>query len=172
MTTIAALIMKRSIDYTPVDTGKLVKSIYIRNEGPGIAIGYKVDYAIHVHEIGFYNHEEPTRYKYLEEAAFEISIETETTYRISISYDPLEVYINVPNKGVELVDIKNREKSNKLLETKKRVFAEYVDFNEETASDVEKIYHEKMKQFFEYWRRSNHGDWWILDEWQDRTRHD
>ena len=78
VTTIGALIMKRAIEYTPVKTGELRKSIYIKSVGSGIAIGYSKDYAIYVHEIGFYNHASPTQYKFLEEAAYEVALETDT----------------------------------------------------------------------------------------------
>lgn len=170
--TIGALIMRKAIEYTPVKTGELRKSIYIRNEGSGIAIGYSKDYAIYVHEIGFYQHKLPTQYKFLEEAAFEVALETDTPYRISISYDPLEVYVNVPNMGAELVNIKAKEKVNRLVARKKKVWNDYINYDESTASESDKLYHNKMTQFFECWRTRHYGDWWILDEWQDRNRHE
>ena len=172
VTTIGALIMKRAIEYTPVKTGELRKSIYIKNIGSGVAIGYSKDYAIYVHEIGFYYHESPTKYKFLEDAAFEVALETNTPYRISISYDPLEVYVNVPNLGADLVTIKAREKVNRLISTKNKVWHEFINYDASKATESEKLYHEKMKKFFTYWRTQGYGDWWILDEWQDRNRHD
>lgn len=172
VTTIGALIMKRAIEYTPVKTGELRKSIYIKNIGSGIAIGYSKDYAIYVHEIGFYYHESPTKYKFLEDAAFEVALETNTPYRISISYDPLEVYVNVPNLGADLVTIKAREKVNRLISTKNKVWQDFINYDASKATESEKLYHEKMVKFFNYWRTQGYGDWWILDEWQDRNRHD
>ena len=172
VTTIGALIMKRAIEYTPVKTGELRKSIYIKNIGSGIAIGYSKDYAIYVHEIGFYYHESPTKYKFLEDAAFEVALETNTPYRISISYDPLEVYVNVPNLGADLVTIKAREKVNRLISTKNKVWHDFINYDASKATESEKLYHEKMVKFFNYWRTQGYGDWWILDEWQDRNRHD
>lgn len=172
VTTIGALIMKRAIEYTPVKTGELRKSIYIKSVGSGIAIGYSKDYAIYVHEIGFYNHASPTQYKFLEEAAFEVALETDTPYRIAISYDPLEVYVNVPNMGAELINIKAKEKVNKLIARKNKVWSDYVNYDDNTASESDKLYHNKMEQFFNYWRTRRYGDWWIMDEWQDRNRHD
>ena len=147
VTTIGALIMRKAIEYTPVKTGELRKSIYIRNEGSGIAIGYSKNYAIYVHEIGFYEHKEPTRYKFLEEAAFEVALETDTPYRISISYDPLEVYVNVPNLGEELINIKAKEKVNRLVARKNKVWNDYINYDENTASESDKLYHNKMTQF-------------------------
>lgn len=172
VTTIGALIMKRAIKYTPVKTGELRKSIYIKNIGSGIAIGYSKDYAIYVHEIGFYYHKSPTKYKFLEDAAFEVALETNTPYRISISYDPLEVYVNVPNLGADLVTIKAREKVNRLISRKNKIWQDFINYDASKATESEKLYHEKMKQFFNYWRALGYGDWWILDEWQDRNRHD
>jgi hypothetical protein len=172
VTTIGALIMKRAIKYTPVKTGELRKSIYIKNIGSGVAIGYSKDYAIYVHEIGFYYHKSPTKYKFLEDAAFEVALETNTPYRISISYDPLEVYVNVPNLGADLVTIKAREKVNRLISRKNKVWQDFINYDDSKATESEKLYHEKMEQFFNYWRALGYGDWWILDEWQDRNRHD
>lgn len=172
VTTIGALIMKRAIEYTPIKTGELRKSIYIKNIGSGIAIGYSKDYAIYVHEIGFYYHESPTKYKFLEDAAFEVALETNTPYRISISYDPLEVYVNVPNLGADLVTIKAREKVNRLISTRNKVWQDFINYDASKATESEKLYHEKMVKFFNYWRTQGYGDWWILDEWQDRNRHD
>ena len=172
VTTIGALIMRKAIEYTPVKTGELRKSIYIKSVGSGVAIGYSKDYAIYVHEIGFYNHKSPTQYKFLEEAAFEVALETNTPYRIAISYDPLEVYVNVPNMGAELINIKAKEKVNKLITSKKKVWSDYVNYDDNTASESDKLYHNKMEQFFNYWRTRRYGDWWLLDEWQDRNRHD
>lgn len=172
VTTIGALIMKRAIEYTPIKTGELRRSIYIKNIGSGIAIGYSKDYAIYVHEIGFYYHESPTKYKFLEDAAFEVALETNTPYRISISYDPLEVYVNVPNLGADLVTIKAREKVNRLISTRNKVWQDFINYDASKATESEKLYHEKMVKFFNYWRTQGYGDWWILDEWQDRNRHD
>jgi len=171
VTTIGALIMKRAIEYTPVKTGELRKSIYIKNIGSGIAIGYSKDYAIYVHEIGFYYHKSPTKYKFLEDAAFEVALETNTPYRISISYDPLEVYVNVPNLGADLVTIKAREKVSRLVSRKNKVWQDFINYDASKATESEKLYHEKMEQFFNYWRTRGYGDWAILDEWQDRNRH-
>lgn len=172
VTTIGALIMRKAIEYTPVKTGELRKSIYIKNVGSGIAIGYSKDYAIYVHEIGFYNHKSPTQYKFLEEAAFEVALETDTPYRVSISYDPLEVYVNVPNMGADLVSIKAKEKVNKLIARKNKVWNDFINYDDSTASESDRLYHNKMEQFFNYWRTRQYGDWWIMDEWQDRNRHD
>lgn len=171
VTTIGALIMKRAIEYTPVKTGELRRSIYIKNVGSGIAIGYSKDYAIYVHEIGFYQHKIPTQYKFLEDAAFEVALETDTPYRISISYDPLEVYVNVPNMGAELINIKAKGNVNRLASRKNKVWNDFINYDVNTASEEDKLYHNKMEQFFNYWRTRHYGDWCILDEWQDRNRH-
>ena len=168
---IASLIMKKAIEYTPYKTGRLRDSIYMEPLEQGIKIGYKADYAIYVHEIGFYQHKEPTRYKFLEDAAYEVALETETPYRVSISYEPLAVYINVPGQGVDLFKIKDKERENKKLENKTKVWEEYTNYNDKEASEEERIYHNKMAEFFEYWQNKGYGYWWVLDEWQDRNRH-
>lgn len=172
VTAIGALIMKRAIEYTPVKTGELRRSIYIKTIGSGIAIGYSKDYAIYVHEIGFYTHKSPTRYKFLEDAAIEVVLETQTNYDVTISYDPLEVYVNVPNLGADLLDIKIKEMNTRTVENKNKVWDDFINYDESTASESDRLYHNKMKQFFEYWRTRHHNDWAILGEWVDRTRHE
>jgi len=80
--------------------------------------------------------------------------------------------VNVPNLGADLVTIKAREKVNRLISTKNKVWHEFINYDASKATESEKLYHEKMKKFFTYWRTQGYGDWWILDEWQDRNRHD
>ena len=168
---LASLIMKKAIEYTPYKTGRLRDSIYMEPLEQGIKIGYKADYAIYVHEIGFYQHKAPTQYKFLEEAAYEVALEYQTNYRISISYEPLAVYINVPELGIDLFKVKDKEKENKKLENKAKIWEEYTNYNDKEASEEERIYHNKMTEFFEYWQNKGYGYWWVLDEWQDRNRH-
>lgn len=172
VTSIGAKIMQRAIKYTPVKTGALRNSIYLRRIGLGVAIVYDSKYALYVHEIGFYNHKHPTRYKFLEEAALEIALETDTSYRISISYSPLAVYVNIPGMGADIVSIKINEINNKKQSSKDKAWNDYINYDDDIASDDERLYNDKMKQFFEYWHNKRQGDMWILEEWQDRNRHD
>lgn len=169
---IAAMITKKAIEYTPVDTGKLVKSIYVKTVGSGIMIGYTAEYATYVHEIGFYNHEAPTKYKYLEDAAVEVAADTKAPFRISITYEPLAVYINVPKVGAELVDIKTKELQNRSIESKDKLWEDFSNYDPETATDDEKVYFDKMMKFFRYWGDKDYNSSWIMDEWQDRNRHE
>lgn len=100
---IGAKILKRAIEYTPVDTGKLRESIYTEWIGVGLIIGYREEYATEVHEIAYNRHKIPTRYKFLEDASLEVALEEKIPYRIGISYMPLEVYINIEDRGMDLI---------------------------------------------------------------------
>lgn len=66
---------EKAREYTPVDTSELLDSYYLVSAPfrgkprveMGFARGGKPNYAMYVHEIP-YNHAEPTRYKFLEQA--------------------------------------------------------------------------------------------------------
>ena len=168
---LGGLIMQRAIIYTPVDKGNLVSSIYMKQVGAGVMIGYNCDYAIFVHEVGFNYHKPPTQYKFLEEAAFEIAMEDEVQYRVSITYDPLAVYVNVEGTGSDLVSIKATERVNRLTSRKTKILNAFLNFDKDTASIEDNLYQSKMEQFFDFYRGMGHNDWSIVDEWQDRNRH-
>ena len=70
---IAMLILKKSQDYVPVDTGNLRDSVYLEELGEDKwRILYDTPYAAVQHEDIDFQHMEPGRAKYLEDAAFEI----------------------------------------------------------------------------------------------------
>ena len=70
---IAMLILKKSQEYVPVDTGALRDSAIIEELGDGkYRIIYDTPYAAIQHEDIDFQHIEPGRAKYLEDAAYEI----------------------------------------------------------------------------------------------------
>lgn len=87
------------------------------------------DYSRYVHEIPYYNHKAPTRYKYLEDAAFEVAAEFRNEgieYPISMVYFPNMMCMVGIKKDNSLKDLatpinkiaenrmKNMDKVNKL----------------------------------------------------------
>lgn len=116
----ASEIYDRSYEYTPEDTGRLRDSQYINTDSEEyIEIGYsssKCDYAIYVHEMPLVNHEAPTRYKFLEDAAYEVYGEYLARYGVAIpikiQYKPdLRVFIgSYYSPGQLLTKVKKNEK--------------------------------------------------------------
>ena len=77
-------------EYTPVDTGELLSSLYRRHN----VIGFSAPYAVYVHEQIDNLHKPPTRAKFLEDAAVMAAAVGDFKGRIGISYEPLEIYID------------------------------------------------------------------------------
>lgn len=171
-------VLRKAIYYTPVKTGKLRDSIYIRKYGASYEIGYTEDYAIYVHEIEYNTHKAPWQYKYLEDAAFEVLEEyyadTGIILPMTIQYSPLRVFIgedNTPGEKIANIKLKgDLHRGN--IEYYKSLLNNFMDFDINTASDSDKAYYEKMKDFFEYYRTYRKlSDWYIIDYWVDRNRH-
>lgn len=177
---IANKILNKSIYYTPVDTGKLRNSIYIKPYEDGWEIGYTCDYAIYVHEIGVNYHKPPTQYKFLEDAAFEVINEyradTGMELPVTMEYDPLRAFIGVANSpGESLTGIKANEQLLDKPETYDKLwnnFINYLNSDDDTWSEADKAYYDTMTEFFEYYKDYRHMNTMaILREWIDRTRH-
>ena len=130
---------------TPVDTGNLRNSAYIKRRESGYIVGYderKADYCLYVHEIGLYKHKAPTRYKYLEEAA----IRTVSTFKrkngalgfsVKMTYAPLAVYIGIDDVPgsfdiEKLAGVKNKKNSKKLINKFKNDFLDYI-YDDDTS---------------------------------------
>lgn len=168
---IASVIMEKASKYTPYVTGKLLNSMYFRKYGDGMVVGYGADYATYVHEIGFYRHAEPTRYKFLEDAAIEAIVENNTDVPVTITYDPLAVYIGVPSIGSSVVDVRLSELRNKNKINKEDLYNDFVNFDPE-HSDMRTIaYMNKMYQFIKYWELRGYDTDMVLNQWIDRNRH-
>lgn len=174
---LAFKILKRALYYTPVVTGTLRNSAYIKRYGTGYEIGYTAHYAIYVHEIGFNKHEVPTQYKYLEDAAFEVMeeyfVDTGNILNIKIEYDPLRVFVGVDDApGQNLGYIKIKQDTSKTVETYNRLLNDFYNFDINTASESDMAYYKKMTDFFKYYRNRRHyNDWDIIKGWVDRNRH-
>ena len=85
---------------TPVETGKLLNSLYVNEGSLTTEIGFDTDYMVYVHECE-YKHKAPASYKFLEkavDAAYEKwkGFSESLTYHIEISTAPntLKVVIN------------------------------------------------------------------------------
>lgn len=174
---IAYKILHRAILYTPVNTGKLRNSVYIKPYEDGYEVGYTCDYAIYVHEIGVNYHKPPTQYKYLEDAAFEIlneyKADTDIELPVTIEYNPLRVFIGVDNSpGESLTGIKANEQLLNKPETYEKLLNDFMNFDYDTGSDADKAYYDKMADFFNYYENYRHMNTMaILREWIDRQRH-
>lgn len=171
---IAQKILNKALEYTPIDTGNLRNSAYIETYNNGYTVGYDCEYATYVHEIGFNVHKEPTKYKYLEDAAFEVIIdywnETGVNIPVNILYKPLSVFIGCESPpGEKLLDVKNKEKANNNPYAISKLWDDLINYDPDKASDYEKAYYEKMALFFYHYRK--HNTWAILQEWNDRLRH-
>lgn len=95
---LARAIYERALMYTPVKTGKLKSSAVLDFlSADSAVIRYTAPYAVHVHEIPFRTHKPPTGMKFLEQAAAEIGLHSGVP--LTISYNPLELYINIPDRG-------------------------------------------------------------------------
>lgn len=171
-------ILRKALYYTPVDTGNLRDSSYIKPYKRGYEVGYTADYAIHVHEIGFNRHEYPTRYKFLEDAAYETLeeyyAETGDLLDIKIQYDPLRVFVGVkdaPGQNISSVRIGPID-SNKIA-AYRRLLNVFNNFDVNTAAADDIAYYNKMKAFFDYYKKHRkYQDMDIIMEWMDRQRHE
>lgn len=174
---IAYQVLRKSIEYTPVDTGKLRNSIYIKPYNNGFEIGYTCEYAIYVHEIGVNYHAYPTQYKYLEDAAFEVvsdyKADTGVDLNITIEYDPLRVFIGADNSpGESITGIKNNEQLLNDPSIYDKLLNDFLTFDYDSGSEADRAYYDKMVEFYNYYRNTRGlNTMAILREWVDRTRH-
>lgn len=171
-------ILRRSLYYTPVKTGTLRDSIYIKKYGKAYEIGYTAEYAVYVHEIEYNRHNYPWQYKFLEDAAFEVLEDyfnaTKTLIPMTIQYNPLRVFIGEEDTpGESLINIKWTSKQTRgNVAYYKNLLNNFLNFDPDTASDSDRAYYNKMKDFFDFYRSSRKlGDWAIIDYWVDRNRH-
>lgn len=174
---IAYKIINKAIYYTPIDTGKLVNSIYIKPYKNGYEIGYTCEYAIYVHEISFNQHKYPKQYKYLEDAAFEVinehKIDTGIEINVTMEYSPLRIFVGVDESpGESITGIKANEQMINDMDTFNKMWNSFVDYTNTGNDGGYKNYFEHMDKFFTYYRQYRHkGDSSILREWIDRHRH-
>lgn len=129
---------ERALKYTPVDTGRLKGSIYLKRYEDGYVIGYNCDYAIYVHELVNNQHKFPTRAKFLEDAAVEtmneFNFDKGVYINLGIQYKPLEVYIGVENQN-NLLNLVKRESNNKKI-----AIEALNELKDDFGLDVEDVY--------------------------------
>ena len=181
MAEFAMSIYLKSAEYVPVDTGALKRSIYIKayknSEGQdAYEIGYKKNYARFVHEIGFYHHEWPTRYKFLEDAAYEVLAEYGYSYTVSIEYYPLRIFVNDWTKGTNLYKVSKELAKNASKEWQSFVLglleSHRVGDTYEGLKPEEAEYGEVFNDFIDWWvgKRGLSAEQ-AVQGWFERTRH-
>lgn len=170
---IAELIFKEAFRLTPMKTGSLRKSMYVRPYKDGYVVGYDAEYAVYVHEIGFYTHKPPTQYKFLEDAGYNVysSMRKQASQlgiTLNMEYEPLRLFIGVTKApGQSLMKIKKNEKKTRT----KMPAIEFLRLLEKGAFNYEVA--TEFMSFYDYWKRS--GRYSILDiteQYLDRIRHD
>lgn len=169
---IAELVFKEAFRLTPMKTGNLRKSMYVRPYKDGYVVGYDAEYAVYVHEIGFYTHKPPTQYKFLEDAGYNVysSMRKQASQlgiTLNMEYEPLRLFIGVTKApGKSLMKIKKNEKW--LLKNMSPVeFLTYL-----VEGDLGDEMTKEFLALWDYWKRS--GRYSILDvgrEYLDRLRH-
>lgn len=98
--------------YAPVRTGYMRDHIVLLDDDEGIRIVSFAPYSIFVHEILTNRHKEPTKAKFLEDAAYEIYNASEGAFEVSIEYTPLlQVFID-SDRGINIAKKKKKEKED------------------------------------------------------------
>lgn len=170
----------KSLEYVPVDTGALKKSAYITGYinsegGPAYKIGYSKYYAKFVHEISFYSHKYPTRYKYLEDALLDVYNVTPIDVPITITYNPLCLYLNDKTKGESLFKINQKSLDNEKDEYRKLQADDlhsWLQSDRDSLNDEQKQYLDIFSDYTTYWFNNGKTFEDIEDTWFDRTRHE
>lgn len=109
---VAKYILTLARKYAPVKTGYMRDHIIILDDADGVSIASFAPYSIYVHEILGKYHKEPTKAKFLEDAAYEIYNILDGYFDMSIEYKPLlQVFIN-SNRGVNIAKKKQKEKED------------------------------------------------------------
>lgn len=167
---IATYTLDKLLKYIPVNTGNLKSAIKITKYKNGFTI-YIDDkiapYAKYVHEIPFYEHKYPQRYKFLEDAAVETINEyiTEIGFipSVKITYDPLCLYIGVSDApGTELAYISQKQKYiNNQIQSYIHDF-ENIDsiINSIKQNDSKKLkaYYTRLNNYKTYWHNRMHNN--------------
>ena len=175
---VAIDVYERASEYTPVDTGTLKSSIYIKQYDQGFEIGYDCEYAIYVHEISFNQHEPPTQYKFLEDAAYEVQNEYRDVLDLDIvmkmEYNPLRLFIGVPDApGQFITDIKYNEArytSDDAVIQMYDFINSAPDFNNWSDEKINMYF--KMRKFADYYYGVRHINAYdMLKEFGMRQRH-
>lgn len=89
----------------PIDTGNLRDQVVLSpSSSIGWVITYTAPYADYVHEIEYYKHEQPTKAKFLEEAAIQTNEHLKRQIGIQfyswLQYQPLRLYVGVKPSNI------------------------------------------------------------------------
>lgn len=180
--TIAYAIWMRSQYYCPVDTGYMKQTSTIKPYNGGFEILYPASYATYVHEIPYYNHDRPTRYKFLEEAAIEIASQYLQDYKykvsLKINYYPLALYVGCKtNIGEDLWKIRDKEQKMDELPYLQMIMNKYLNDQSLESFGFNKNDEEFLDNYITWW-----SDWnekynreisfeQLVYDWMHRERH-
>lgn len=176
---LAVNILQRSQYYVPVKTGKLRDSVQLIPIFNGYFITYTAPYAKYVHEIGLNYHKPPTKYKFLEDAAYEALQDyldrTGKVIDVKMTYDPLCCYVgcgkSAPGENILWVK-RNEKKYSKNNDYASDILRIYNNFDPDNATDQEKSIHAALDKFFKFYTIKRHNSQWtVAKEFADRLRH-
>lgn len=109
---LAVDILAKALRYVPVDTGRLRDSAYIKKRGDVVAVGFNCPYAIYVHEVAYNRHKKPTRYKFLEDATYEVM--SKYIRRLKSGVQLIDVAFQFNDEGIAVLIDRRHQKKNKM----------------------------------------------------------
>lgn len=129
-------ILAKALRYVPVDTGRLRDSAYIKKQGDVVAVGFNCPYAIYVHEVAYNRHKKPTKYKFLEDATYEIKNKYLKKFRLGMIYIDYRFVFN--DEGVAVL-ISRTGKNDKGISSRelKKQYKNYRD-NDDFILDLKR----------------------------------
>lgn len=154
----------------------------VRSHGRGYEILYKAEYAAYVHEIPYYKHDAPTKYKFLEDAAIQVAQKYIADYgykvNIKMTYYPLACYVDCDNvPGESLWDITGRQEKQTDEYFASRIMTAFLNDEDLSYYGISDIDQEFLDNYIIYWSEWNEfykreitfED--IIKDWLVRTRH-
>ena len=154
----------------------------VRSHGSGYEIIYRAKYAPYVHEIPYYNHDAPTKSKFLEDAAMEVAQKYISDYgykvNIKMTYFPLACYIdckNAPGESLWNINTRKENQTNELYAS--RLMTAILNDEDLSYFGISDIDQDFLDAYVAYW-----GEWNelykreitfedIVKDWLVRTRH-
>lgn len=199
---IAQEILLLSQYYCPVDTGLMKYGKYrykdeqgvireynsneggtlVRSHGDGYEIVYKSSYASYVHEIPYYKHDAPTKYKFLEDAAIQVAqkyiADYEYKVKIKMTYFPLACYIDCKGApGESLWDITKREENQTNEFFASRIMTAFLNDKDLSYYGISDVDQDFLDNYVMYWSEWNEhykreiSFEELIKDWLSRTRH-
>ena len=156
-------ILAKALRYVPVDTGRLRDSAYIKKRGDVVAVGFNCPYAIYVHEVAYNRHKKPTRYKFLEDATYEVKNKYFKKFRQGMMYMDYRFVFNDEGVAVLLSRTGKNDKGISAREVKEQYknyrdneyFIKYLKNQLLHHTNMNDSTYQKMVDYVEYY--SNRG---------------